>query len=453
MTDSRETIFALSSAAGRAGVAVFRISGPACALMITALAGDVPKPRQAALRAFRDPQTGDVIDRGLLLWFPGPASFSGEDMAELHVHGGLAIAAKLMTVFQTFDDCRPAEAGEFSKRAFYNNKLDLAEIEGLADLIDAETEHQRRQALRQAGGDLSRAINAWRDQLIRSLAFLEAVLDFPEDDDIGERDIAAKVADEVAAVSGGISDFLKQNNHGERMRDGVRVVITGPPNSGKSTLLNALSKRDVAIVSKIAGTTRDVLEVHLDLGGTPVTLVDTAGLRDSSEEIEQEGIRRANKEIEAADIVIAMRDASLSQPGEKIDSLAKSNLIRVASKCDLIVDEKEPGCENDIGDHVSRETRLSVHTGDGLAELLHRLGTMAREICGSGNSLISRARHRQALQTCDAALGRFLQNDTAPLELRAEELRLSVQALGRITGGVDVEDLLDVIFRDFCIGK
>ncbi|MBZ0218228.1 MAG: tRNA uridine-5-carboxymethylaminomethyl(34) synthesis GTPase MnmE, partial [Fimbriimonadaceae bacterium] len=384
-----------------------------------------------------------------------PDSFSGEDMAELHVHGGLAVAQKLVAVLQAFESCRPAEAGEFSKRAFYNGRLDLAEIEGLADLIDAETEHQRRQALRQAGGDLSRAVNRWRDQLVRALAFLEAVLDFPEDDDIGERDLAAQVTKEVAAVSREIARFLEDNSTGERLREGVRVVIAGPPNSGKSTLLNALARRDVAIVSPVAGTTRDVLEVHLDLDGTPVTLIDTAGLRESDEDIEREGIRRANKEIEAADIVVELRDASVDRPAQKNDSPAKPNTVQVASKSDLLLSLSDPADRNmaPIAENVSRETRLSVHTGQGMEELLTRVGALARELCGSGQSLISRARHRQALQTCQVALDRFSDDQDAPFELRAEELRIAVHALGRITGRVDVEDLLDVIFRDFCIGK
>ena len=407
MNDSRETIFALSSGAGRAGVAVLRISGPGCRLAVEAMAAPLPAARKASLRRIIDPDTRQVIDSGLVIWLPGPCSFTGEDMAEFQVHGSIAVIQKLVHVFQGFTGFRSAEAGEFAKRAFLNNKLDLAEVEGLADLIDAETEMQRRQAVRLVSGEMSRLLDSWRQSIMRSLAFLEAVLDFPEDDDIGEKDIIGQVAREIAVVSGEIADFLKNNNGGERLREGVRVVIAGAPNSGKSTLLNALSKRDVAIVSDIAGTTRDILEVHLDLGGYPVTLVDTAGLREPEEIIEMEGIRRANREISSADIVIAMRDAVCGAKDEKLpiafDSDAKSTCIPVVSKWDL-----NSTCEaKNSSDNISDEICISVHKGWGMQVLLDRIEGLATRLCGSGQQLITRARHRESLQHCLSGLQKF----------------------------------------------
>jgi len=453
MNDSRETIFALSSAPGRAGVAVFRISGPQTAGVLEAMVGALPAPRRAALREISVPH-GSAIDSGLVLWFPGPFSFTGEDMAELQVHGSVAVAQALVAVLQDRSGCRPAEAGEFARRAFRNHKLDLAEIEGLADLIDAETEQQRKLAVRQAGGGLSRRIEAWRADLVRALAFLEAFLDFPEEDDLGARNMIAEVAATIGRIDGEVDRFLADNRVAERVRNGVRVVIAGPPNSGKSTLLNALARRDAAIVSDIAGTTRDVMEVHLDLGGYPVVLVDTAGLRAADNTIEEEGVRRANIQIETADIVIAMHDAAVPDPGGAADSPAKPNIVPVAAKWDLVADIADIA---DGGTVVAAgqpdQIRLSVHTGQGMDVLLDRLETMARDLCGGGDTLLARARHRDALLACQDALRRFLQSSALPAELRAEELRHAVHALGRITGRVDVEDLLDVVFRDFCIGK
>ncbi|MFN4353918.1 tRNA uridine-5-carboxymethylaminomethyl(34) synthesis GTPase MnmE [Parvibaculum sp.] len=434
-----ETIYALSSAAGRAGIAVLRLSGPHVRRAVAALTGRGPgRPRAAELRRLSDPETGAALDRGLLLFFEAPHSFTGEDVAEFHVHGGRAVVAAVLAALAKIEGLRAAAPGEFTRRAFEAGKLDLTEVEGLADLIDAETEAQRAQALRQMEGALGSLYEGWRARLMKALAYAEAEIDFPDEEVPG--DLIEKLGPEIAALAAEIAAHLNDGGKGERLRDGVEVAIVGPPNAGKSSLLNRLAKRDAAIVSGEAGTTRDVLEVRLDIGGVPVTLADTAGLREAGGEIEREGVRRALAMAEAADlrIVVAAPDAG----GDF--ALARGDDIRVFNKLDL------------AGEVPAGAIGVSALTGAGLerleAALQDRIGAAfeARE-----HPVITRARHREGLRDCmvsldraGEALGRGLD-----AELVAEDLRLAARALGRITGRVDVEDLLDVIFRDFCIGK
>lgn len=450
-----DTIFALSSGAGRAGVAVFRISGPDTRFGFETIAGALPEPRRAVLRALRRPGDGALIDRGLALWFPGPGSFSGEDMAEFHIHGGRAVVAAMSEALAGLAGFRPAVAGEFSRRGFENGRFDLIEAEGIGDLIAAETEGQRRQAARQMEGEAGRRYEAWRERLVRLLAETEAALDFSDEEDVGAavqdlegaaaRREAGAAADEIAAVLG-------DGHRGERVRDGLAVVIAGPPNAGKSSLMNALARRDVAIVSDHAGTTRDVIEVHLDLGGYAVILSDTAGLRDDGDAVEAEGVRRAQHALERADIVVWLGVAAnhRGRLDREPAALARDGQcwLKIASKWDLVSDS-EPDQSLDGADLA-----ISVKRNWGLEALIARLARLAGELCGTGGeAVITRMRHRLALTACEVALRRVAAGNGPMGELEAEDLRLAVNSLGRITGRVDVEDLLDAIFSQFCIGK
>ncbi|HEY0836437.1 MAG TPA: tRNA uridine-5-carboxymethylaminomethyl(34) synthesis GTPase MnmE [Azospirillum sp.] len=440
------TIFALATAPGRAGVAVVRVSGPAAGTALTALtARPLPAPRVATLTALREPGSGDRLDDALVLWFPGPKSFTGEDVVELHLHGGRAVVAGVVEALAALPDLRVAEPGEFTRRAFENGKLDLTAAEGLADLVDAETSAQRRQALRQMEGALGRVYESWRLRLTRALAHIEADIDFPEEDLPGG--VADAVRPELEALVAEISGHLADGRRGERLREGLHIAIVGAPNAGKSSLLNALARRDAAIVSARAGTTRDVIEVHLDLGGFPVVLADTAGLREAaSDEIEEEGIRRARDRAASADLKIAVFDATaLPVLDAATLALVDAGTVAVLNKTDLA-----PTACVTIADQTA--VCVSARTSAGLRHLEARLAGMAAErMAGTGAPALTRARHRAALEDCHAALARAL---GAPLpELAAEDVRLASRALGRITGRVDVEDLLDVIFRDFCIGK
>lgn len=451
MTTDNETIFALSSAPGRAGIAVLRVSGPAAAAAVEALTGQaMPPPRQACLRAFRSP-AGLVIDRGLLLWFPGPKSFTGEDLAELQVHGGRAVVQGLLDALAAQLGCRIALAGEFTRRAFEAGKLDLAEVEGLADLIAAETEVQRSQALRQVDGSLSRQVGRWTESLTRALAHVEAEIEFP-DEAIGE-DIDPQIGNIVAEAEREIEAALADRGVGERLREGFSAVLLGAPNVGKSSLMNRLAARDVAIVSEEAGTTRDVIEVSLDLGGYPLTLADTAGLRSAAEAesvsaVEREGMRRSLSRAESADLAIEVIDAGQGmETVQSVEGGGGPGRLIVLNKVDLLSTESAGLCEAD------QVIAVSAKTGEGLDRLVDALKDRLRDLSDSGRSspLITRARHRQALADCQAALARG-QGAESP-ELLAEDLRLALRALGRIVGRVDVEDVLDVVFRDFCIGK
>jgi tRNA modification GTPase len=441
-----ETIFALASAPGRAGVAVMRLSGPGAQAALMRLAGVLPPPRRAARRRFADPRTGEAIDDGLALFFPAPNSFTGEDVAELHIHGSRAVIAALIEALGALPGLRLAEPGEFTRRAFEHGKLDLTAAEGLADLVAAETAAQRRQALRQLEGALGRLYEDWRGRLLRALAHLEAAIDFPEEG--LPEGLSEEVRASAAALRVEISRHLADGHRGERMRDGVAVAIIGPPNVGKSSLMNALARRDVAITSAVAGTTRDVIEVALDLGGYPIVLADTAGLRHSADSIEEEGVRRARARAAAADLRLLVLDATEPVPALPGDLIDRDTIV-VLNKVDLGVGK--------AGERAARlgagpALRLSVLTGMGMGELLARLQSeVAARFAPENAPLLTRARHREALEGCVAALDRFAKQPA--LELAAEDLRLATQALGRITGRVDIEDMLDLIFREFCIGK
>ena len=438
MTD---TIYALASGGGRAGVAVWRLSGEAAAQAVRALTGrSLPEPRKA-VRAKLSDASGDLIDDGLILWFPAPASFTGEDVAELHLHGGRAVAQALTEALAAMG-LRPAEPGEFSRRAFLNGKMDLTRAEAIADLVEAETAAQRRQALRQMDGGLVRLVEDWRHKLVSALAHLEAVIDFA-DEDIPQ-DLLERVRGEVTTLAATLATHLADDHRGERLRDGIHLAIIGAPNAGKSSLLNRLAGRDAAIVSAQAGTTRDVIEVHLDLKGWPVVVADTAGLRDAACSIEAEGVRRALAKADTADLKLAVFD------GLNLDSATREMIddatLVVVNKLDLV---SEPPPAHIQGRAVHA---ISAKSGQGLDDLLEELGKMVEARFSTGGApVLTRARHRSAVEECLAALRRF--DPLAQVELAAEDLRLATRALGRIGGRVEVDEVLDVIFHEFCIGK
>jgi len=441
------TIFALASAPGRAGVAVIRVSGTGAGRVLDFMAGPRPEPRRATGRFVRHPESGDKLDRGVVLWFPAPKSFTGEDVAEIHLHGGRAVVQAVLAALSIMPGLRMAEPGEFARRAFEAGKLDLAEVEGLADLIDAETEGQRRQALAQASGALSDLYDGWRSSLIEALALIEAGLDFADEGDIGAKTFADATAI-IQVLASAVIHHLEDGHRGEILRDGFRVALTGPPNAGKSSLLNALARRDVAIVSDEAGTTRDVIEVRLDLGGLPVIVSDTAGFRETQGTLELEGMRRSRLAAEAADLVLWLTEAGAPQtvlPAELV-AVADRTLL-VLNKVDLISAGGAPALPDDM-------VPLSVKTGAGLDDLMQRLRVIAHERIGHHEEpALTQVRHRKLVEACRDSLRAFLDGSPDEVELRAEDLRRAADALGRITGRVDVEDVLDHIFGRFCIGK
>ncbi len=424
-----DTIFAVASGAGRAAIAVMRLSGPESRRILAALCRRVPAPRRAALRRLRD-AAGTELDQALVLLLPGPGSYTGEDSAELFLHGGPAVIEGVADALVVLG-ARPAEPGEFTRRAFLNGRMDLTAAEAVHDLVSAETAAQRQQALRQLDGALGSLYRGWADRLRLLMAQQEALIDFPDEDLPPE--VEAAVAHEITALHAEISAHLDDGHRGERLREGLVFAVTGPPNVGKSSLVNALAERDVAIVSAIPGTTRDTLETRVELGGVPVTLVDTAGLRETTDTIEAEGVRRARARAATADLVIAVSEAG-------VEATDVADAILVANKVDL-GGAVSPGA---IG--------VSAVTGEGLATLRTRLADIARQLTQqSGPPPLTRARHRAALQE---AVTRLAGAQVAELpELRAEDLRLALRALGRITGTVGVEDILDTLFRQFCIGK
>jgi tRNA modification GTPase len=428
------SIFALASATGRAGVAVVRLSGPLAADSLRALGGALPAPRHASLRrlAFQ----GTDIDRAVLLWFPAPHSFTGEDVAEIHLHGGRAVREALFSALLALG-LRPAEPGEFSRRAVENGRLDLTRAEAIADLVDAETPAQLRQALRQHDGVLADLYEGWRGRLIAALGRSEAAIDF-SDDGVGEAEFAAarRAAQEIALE---IQQHMEDAGRGESLREGLRLTILGPPNAGKSSLINALARRDVAIVSETPGTTRDVIEVRLNLGGYLLYVADTAGVRQTRDAIEAEGVRRALSHA-AGGLTLLLLDGSLPDPRAGLPSNLPEPDLTVWNKADLGF--KREGLS------------ISLKTGDGLSMLQFMLQQKVQHKLDSGGApLLTRPRHRQALGEALQALRHGLEAPADHPELLAEDLRLAMRAVGRITGRVDVEELLDFVFRDFCIGK
>jgi tRNA modification GTPase len=412
---------------------------------VARLAGGLPAPRVAQRRRLVDPHSAEVLDEGLILWFPAPRSATGEDVAELHLHGSRAVLAAVMQALARLG-LRLAEPGEFTRRAFLNGKLDLLQAEAIADLAAAETEAQRRQAMRQLGGELGDVYRGWRDRLTRILAHLEAAIDFPDEDLPPE--IEDRILGETEALVAEIERHLADGHRGERLRDGIDVAIVGPPNAGKSSLLNRIARRDAAITSPVPGTTRDVIEVAIDLGGYPVVLADTAGLRDSADAIEQEGKRRAVKRAEHAEIRLFVFDIAHPADAAGASAWPGADTILVANKIDLA-----RAADTDLSPPALPVSALPISalTGEGIDKLLTLLGERVAQTYRIEAPVLTRARHRQALEEAAASLRRSF--SAALPELRAEDLRLALRSLGRITGAVDVEDLLDVIFRDFCIGK
>ena len=455
MPAPRPTIFALSSGRPPAAIAVVRISGPRAGEALQALAGRMPEPRKAVLARVRDPQSKEIIDEALALWFPGPCSETGEDTVELQLHGGRAIVSAVFAALARLPDFRMAEPGEFTRRAFENGKLDLTRVEGLADLIAADSDAQRRQALRQLQGLLGDRAEAWRKSLIEALALVEAQIDFPDEGDVPQ-DLVTPALAAVKKLRDEIAEVLGQGDHGERLRDGMVVAIAGPPNAGKSSLLNRLAKREAAIVSPFAGTTRDVIEVHLDLGGYPVVLLDTAGIRASDDPVEQEGVRRAEARAKAADLVLWVIDGNVKETN--LDSSNERQFTDgwlVKNKVDLSLTSKNNNTDYISSNIVDRKFHISAKAGDGILELVDALGAKAAEFfSATETAFITRSRQRSDLAQSKAAMDRALdENLQSKDDLIAEELRLAARSLGRLTGRVDVEDVLDVIFRDFCIGK
>jgi tRNA modification GTPase len=432
------TIFALSSAPGRAGVAVIRVSGPAAQQALEMMSGPLPKPRFAAYRTIKHPTTGEALDRAVVIWFKAPSTETGEDIVEFQIHGSRAVVAAILSALGGIAGCRLAEPGEFARRAFENGKLDLAEIEGLADLIEAETDAQRRQALAQVAGALSKIYESWRTRLIEITALTEAAIDFSDEGDVSASSFA-EARKRAASLQKQVAAHLDDGHRGEILRDGFRVALLGPPNAGKSSLLNALARREAAIVSAEAGTTRDVIEVRLDLAGLPVIVSDTAGIREASNDIEREGIRRSLAAARDADLVLWLTENSESIPPL---NFSRETSLAIRSKQDLEFDSQFKGLA------------ISAKTGAGIDQLIAEIARRAHKAVGSGfEPALTRARHREALETALKDIGAFLNGPADAIELRAEDVRRAAHALGRITGRVDVEDVLDQIFSRFCIGK
>jgi tRNA modification GTPase len=456
LNHDRKTIFALSSGRPPAAIAVIRISGPGARLGLLATCGRIPQPRRATLGRLRDPLSQELIDEALVLWFPGPNSETGEDMVELQVHGGRAIVAQMFAVLGRLEGFRPAEAGEFTRRAFEHGRLDLTAIEGLADLINAETEAQRRQAFRQFKGLLGNQAETWRGRLVEALALMEAGIDFSDEGDMPD-DLALRAFKIIRPLAGEIQQ-AGTAGQGERLREGLRVAIAGAPNVGKSTLLNRLARREAAIVSPHAGTTRDVIEVHLDLKGFPVTLRDTAGLREVADPVEQEGVRRAWDAVTDADLVLWVMESAGIEAGLSLVRRQPTDNQHwvILNKADLLAPAAGQDLLSKLAQQLPGHTLLAISAinGAGIEGLVDAVAEFAERFFTAAPVLVTRERHRMALRETSRALeGALRLGPQGEEELIAEHIRLAARALERLTGRIGVEDILDVIFRDFCIGK
>ena len=442
------TIYALSSGPGVSGVAIVRISGSEASEIIKSLTGkEIPSPRIATLRKINNINTSELIDEGIILWFPGPESYTGEDMAEIHIHGGKAVIQALLNTISKIKNCRLAEPGEFTKIAFQNGKINLLKAESVADLISAETEIQRLQAIKIMKGKSSEKFNELREKLLKILSFVEAKIDFPEED-LPDENIK-KIKKDSNDVLVEIKKILNDQKVGEIIREGYKIAIVGPTNAGKSSLLNNLSKREVAIVSETAGTTRDVIETHLNIDGYPVIISDTAGIRNSKDEIEKKGIKLSLIKAEKADLKLVVIDAKSVDLSGFLSDLLKKNAILVVNKSDLLDGELNP--EITKQDHIL----ISLKNNHNIEKLIMKIkDKLKNEFISEGDILITRERHRQHLIQCVEYLNNFTEkNDKKDFDKAAEDLRLATRHLGMIVGKVDVEEILGSIFNDFCIGK
>lgn len=440
MMSNTDTIYALATGHGKSALSVIRISGPQTRTVLSRMAGGVPEPRLLVLKKLVDSHTKQHLDQALVVFFKGPQSFSGEDQAEFHIHGGLAVQQAVLQALGQIEGCRPAQAGEFTKRALLNHKMDLSAVEGLADLIDSETEQQRRQAFRQMEGVLGQGVEACRSRLIEAQALIEALIDFSDEGDVPDN-LSHHILKAIDHVLTFVDQGLAGGRTGERLRDGFHAVLAGAPNAGKSSLLNYLARRDVAIVSAHAGTTRDALEVRCNLDGWPVTFIDTAGLRDAQDPIEEQGIARSRQHIKRADLVLWLQ--ACNEPDTDISLDADVPVVKVVTKADL------------AGVPFSQDVlATSVQTGFGMDKLIEKVIQCAARSLGQGDALLTRERHRLAFEEAKMALLRG-QNAFAYsyLELAAEDIRLASRSLGEITGFVNVEQVLDKLFSNFCIGK
>jgi tRNA modification GTPase len=444
MHPSDQTIFALSSGKPPTAIALVRLSGRAAGDVLLALTGRMPTPRHATRAMLRD-AAQQIIDDAVVLWFPGPASATGEDLAELHIHGSRAVLASLVETLQAFANVRAAESGEFTRRAFENGKIDLTEAEGLNDLIHADTEQQRRQALRQLKGLLGERARDWRQQILDAQAFIEAGIDFSDEGDV-PAELMAPARERIAHLKSQISSVLDASTRSERLREGLVVAIIGPPNVGKSTLMNQLARREIAIVSPHAGTTRDIIELHLDLDGYPVTVIDTAGLRETNDPIEQEGVRRAEARAAEADLRLWLVDAQADEPVVDIPLLTRDLASDAATW--VIRNKVDDLSPNDL---TPDSVAISAKSGLGVQELTQAIARFAAAFFDADHAVITRARHRTLLQQTVSHLEDALQSGEQ--EIVAEHLRAAAQDLGRLVGRVDVEDVLGTIFSSFCIGK
>jgi tRNA modification GTPase len=446
-----QTIFALSSGRPPSAIALVRVSGPQAGLVLTTLAGKLPAPRQASRRLLQD-GAGQPIDDAVVLWFPGPGSATGEDVAEFHVHGGRAVLGAVLSAISLIPNSRAAEPGEFTRRAFENGKLDLTEAEGLDDLIHADTDRQRRQALRQLQGLLGNRARDWRERIIEASALIEAGIDFSDEGDV-PAELTTPAVKAIRALHDEIAEVLAAQGQAERLRDGLVVAIAGEPNVGKSTLINQLARREVAIVSPHAGTTRDVIEVQLDLGGYPVTIIDTAGIRETDDPVEQEGVRRARARAEDADLVLWLVEGEQAVDPDTMRSLRTSGEGHRSGGSIWIVRNKID-VDGAVAVRPAGGFGISASRGDGIPELVDALVKFAADFFGTTEgALVTRARQRDLLRRASGSLRRSLDLVEEGEELAAEELRAAAYALGRLLGRVDVEDVLGAIFQKFCVGK